>query len=445
MLDALRNAFRLPDLRRRILMTLGILVIYRFLSHVPVPGVNREALSQLFQSNQLLGILNLLSGGALANFSVMASGVYPYITASIIIQLLIPIVPQLQALQKEGDAGRQKLNMYTVWLTIPMALLQAFGQASILSQPISSGGVPVLSNFGFRVNPLATISVLATLTAGTMVAMWLGQVITEEGIGNGISIIIFGGIVASLPANIQRAYVQGGIGELLIFILVTILTVAVIVVVQEGQRRIPVQYGKRVRAMRGNRLMVVGGQSTHVPLRVNSAGMIPLIFASSLLIFPSTIASYLVNSQSEFVRTAANGINRVFSPQYNIYWILYFLLVIAFTYFYTDVVFRQQNLAETLQKQGGFIPGIRPGPNTEKYLAKVMARITLVGAVFLGAVAILPWLVHLIFGGGATRAATSTLLVSSTGLLIVVGVVLDTMKQLEAQLLMRHYEGFIRH
>jgi preprotein translocase subunit SecY len=445
MLDALRNAFRLPDLRRRILITLGILVIYRFLSHVPVPGVNRDALSQLFQSNQLLGILNLLSGGALANFSVMASGVYPYITASIIIQLLIPIVPQLQALQKEGDAGRQKLNQYTVWLTIPMALLQAFGQASILSQPITSGGTPVLSNFGFRVDPLATVSVLATLTAGTMIAMWLGQVITEEGIGNGVSIIIFGGIVASLPANIQRAYVQGGLGELLIFILVTILTVAVIVVVQEGQRRIPVQYGKRVRAMRGNRLMVVGGQSTHVPLRVNSAGMIPLIFASSLLIFPSTIASYLVNSSSQFVSSAATAINRIFSPQYNIYWILYFLLVIAFTYFYTDVVFRQQNLAETLQKQGGFIPGIRPGPNTEKYLAKVMARITLVGAIFLGAVAILPWLVHLVFGGGATRAATSTLLVSSTGLLIVVGVVLDTMKQLEAQLLMRHYEGFIRH
>jgi preprotein translocase subunit SecY len=444
MLEALRNAFRLPDLRRRILITLGILVIYRFLSHVPVPGVNLEALNQLFQANQLLGILNLLSGGALANFSVMASGVYPYITASIIIQLLIPIVPQLQALQKEGDAGRQKLNQYTVWLTIPMALLQAFGQASILAQPVAAGGVPVLTNFGFRVDPLATIAILATLTAGTLIAMWLGQIITEEGIGNGISIIIFGGIVASLPSNIQRSFVEGGWLELFIFILVTVLTVAVIVVVQEGQRRIPVQYGKRVRAMRGNRLMVVGGQSTHVPLRVNSAGMIPLIFASSLLIFPSTIASYMVNSQSEFVSSVANAVNRVFSPQYNIYWILYFLLVIAFTYFYTDVVFRQQNLAETLQRQGGFIPGIRPGPNTEKYLAKVMGRITLVGALFLGTVAILPWLVHLIFGGGASRAATSTLLVSSTGLLIVVGVVLDTMKQLEAQLLMRHYEGFIR-
>jgi len=446
MIDAVRNAFRLPDLRRRMLITLGILIVYRFASHVPVPGVNREALAQLFQSNQLLGMLNLLSGGALSNFSVMAMGVYPYITASIILQLLIPIIPALEALSKEGDAGRNKLNQYTVILTIPLALLQAFGQASILSQPVTSGGSAVLRDFGFAVNPLATVAILLTLAAGTMMAMWLGQIITEEGIGNGISIIIFGGIVAAMPQNIQRTWVQGGFAELAIFVLVTILTVAVIVVVQEGQRRIPVQYGKRVRTMRGNRLMMVGGQSTHVPLRVNSAGMIPLIFASSFLIFPSTIASYFVNSNLKAISVVANAINRVFSPQYNSYWILYFFLVIAFTYFYTDVVFRQQNLSETLQKQGGFIPGIRPGPNTERYLNKVLSRITLVGAIFLGGVAILPWLVHLAFVGGAaaSRAATSTLLISSTGLLIVVGVVLDTMKQLEAQLLMRHYEGFIR-
>ena len=445
MIEAVRNAFRLPDLRRKLLVTLGILVIYRFLAHVPVPGVDRTALAQIFQSNQLLGMLNLLSGGALSNFSVMAMGVYPYITASIIIQLLMPIIPALEALGKEGDAGKRKLNQYTNYLTIPLAALQAFGQSSLLAQPVSSGGAAVLSAFGFKQYPLETISIICTLTAGTMLAMWLGQLITEQGIGNGISIIIFGGIIAGMPANVQRTAVQGGIGELLVFILVTVLTVLIIVVVQEGQRRIPVQYGKRVRAMRGNRLMVVGGQSTHVPLRVNSAGMIPLIFASSFLIFPSTIASYFLNATQPIVNSVANFVYRVFSPQYNAYWILYFFLVIAFTYFYTDVVFRQQNLAETLQRQGGFVPGIRPGPNTERYLNKVLSRITLVGAAFLGFVAVLPWLVHLLFGAGAaTRAQTSTLLISSTGLLIVVGVVLDTMKQLEAQLLMRHYEGFIR-
>jgi preprotein translocase subunit SecY len=445
MIEAVRNAFRLPDLRRKLLITLGILVIYRLASHIPVPGVNREALSQIFQSNQLLGLLNLLSGGALQNFSVMASGVYPYITASIIIQLLQPIIPALEALGKEGEAGRHKLNQYTNYLTIPMAALQAFGQSTYLAQASMSGGTPVLADFGFHKNALATMAIIMTLTAGTMLAMWLGQLITQEGIGNGISIVIFGGIIAGMPSNVRQTWVQGGIGQLLIFVIVTILTVAVIVIVQEGQRRIPVQYGKRVRAMRGNRLMVVGGQSTHVPLRVNSAGMIPLIFASSLLIFPSTVASYFLNIQPAWLAAIANFVNRTFSPQYNWYWIMYFFLVIGFTYFYTDVVFRQQNLADTLQRQGGFIPGIRPGQNTERYLNKVLGRITLIGAIFLGVVAILPWLVHMtVGGGGASRAATSTLLISSTGLLIVVGVVLDTMKQLEAQLLMRHYEGFIR-
>lgn len=446
MIDAVRNAFRLPDLRRKLLITLGILVIYRLASHIPVPGVDRQALAQLFNgSNQLLGLLNILSGGALSNFSVMAMGVYPYITASIIVQLLQPIIPAWEALGKEGDAGRQKLNQYTNYLTIPLALLQAFGQSSLLAQPTSGGG-PVLTEFGFRQYPLATISILITLTGGTMLAMWLGQLITEEGIGNGISIIIFGGIIAGMPQNIQRTAVEGGIGQLLIFAVVTIITVIVIVVVQEGQRRIPVQYGKRVRAMRGNRLMVVGGQSTHVPLRINSAGMIPLIFASSMLIFPGTIASYLLASSVTWIASIANFVYRVFSPQFTWYWIFYFFLVIGFTYFYTDVVFRQQNLPDTLQRQGGFIPGIRPGQNTERYLNRVLSRITLVGALFLGVVAILPWLVHLLFGGAgaASRAASSTLLISSTGLLIVVGVVLDTMKQLEAQLLMRHYEGFIR-
>src|SRR5512136_720336 len=238
MIDAVRNAFRLPDLRRKLLITLGILVIYRFASHIPVPGVNRDALSQLFASNQLLGMLNLLSGGALSNFSVMAMGVYPYITASIIIQLLMPIIPQLEALGKEGEQGRKKLNQYTILLTVPLAALQAFGQTSLLASPSATQVGPVVSEFGFKVNPLATISILATLTAGTMIAIWLGQIITEEGIGNGISIIIFGGIIAGMPANVRNTWVQGGVLQLLVFAVVTVLTVAIIVVVQEGQRRI---------------------------------------------------------------------------------------------------------------------------------------------------------------------------------------------------------------
>jgi preprotein translocase subunit SecY len=443
MLDAVRNAFRLPDLRNRLLFTLGILVAYRFAAHVPVPGVDTAAMQQIFSQNQLLGMLNLLSGGALQNFSVMAMGVYPYITASIIVQLLQPIIPAWEALAKEGDAGRQKMNRYTLYLTIPLALLQAFGQTSLLAAPNATQAGPVITEWGFRDYPLQTLVILLSLTAGTMLAIWLGQLITENGIGNGISIIIFGGIVAAMPQNIIQTYVEGGWLQLLIFLLITVATVFLIVYIQEAVRRIPVQYGKRVRAMRGNRLMMVGGQSTFIPLRVNSAGMIPLIFASSFLIFPSTIASYFVNSESEFVANVANFIYRAFSPQYNTYWILYFILVVAFTYFYTDVVFRQQNLADSLQKQGGFIPGIRPGPKTEEYLNKVTQRITLVGALFLGFVAILPWLVSLIFRG-PSNATSSTLLISSTGLLIVVGVVLDTMKQLEAQLLMRHYEGFIR-
>lgn len=446
MLEAVRNAFRLPDLRRKLLITLGILVIYRLMSHVPVPGVNRVALSTIFEQNQLLGLLNLLSGGALSNFSVMAMGVYPYITASIIIQLLIPIIPAWQEMQKEGEAGRNRLNQYTNYLTIPLAMLQAFGQSSLLANPQATQAGAVLTEFGFRTYPLSTAVIVMSLTAGTMLAMWLGQLITEQGIGNGVSIIIFGGIIAAMPSNVRNTWVQGGFIQLVVFLLVTVLTVAIIVIVQEGQRRIPVQYGKRVRAMRGNRLMVVGGQSTHVPLRVNSAGMIPLIFASSFLVFPGTIASYFVNSPNPVVHNIANWVYNFFNWDNAPYWIMYFVLVVAFTYFYTDVIFRQQNLSETLQRQGGFIPGIRPGLNTERYLNRVLSRITLVGALFLGFVAILPWLVHLFFGVASAggRASTSTLLVSSTGLLIVVGVVLDTMKQLEAQLLMRHYEGFIR-
>jgi preprotein translocase subunit SecY len=442
MIQAVRNALTLPDLRRKIFFTLFILFAYRAAAHVPVPGVDQEALQSFLAGgqagSQLIGFLDLLSGGALANFSVMAMGVYPYITASIIMQLLQPIIPQLEELARE-PGGREKMNQYTHWLMVPLAALQGYGQAIVIQRSV---GGEVLSNFGFNVDPLGTVATILTMTAGTVFAVWLGELITEQGIGNGVSLIIFGGIVARLPQNVGNFVLRGDYVGLLVFALITAATVGVIVFIQEGQRRIPVQYGKRVRGTR-----VYGGQSAHVPLRVNSAGMIPLIFAQSLMIFPSTIASYLYNpAGTGFFQGIVNSIYDNLRPANDAwaYWIMYFLMVIGFTYFYTDVIFRQQNLAESLQRQGGFIPGMRPGKRTEEYLNRVVQRITLVGAVFLGLVAILPWLVQLIPGLARTGGQTQSLLITSTGLLIVVGVVLDTMKQLEAQLLMRHYEGFIK-
>ncbi len=427
MLDALKNAMRLPDLRQKILFTLGILVIYRLAAHIPVPGVDPQALQTVFQANQLLGFLDLFSGGALSNFSIVAMGVYPYITAQIIMQLAIGIVPQLERLWKEGgEAGREQITRWTYLMTVPLAALQAFAQAAMLTQ----SNPPVITNFGFQTNPLGTASVIITLTAGTIFAIWLGQLITEQGIGSGISIIIFGGIVAGIPQRVGQM-LQGNPLTLLFFIGVTVITIVGIILVQEGHRRVPVQYGKRVRGTK-----MYGGQSTHIPLRVNSSGMIPLIFAISILIFPGVIASYFAAPPGQ-PENIANWIVNAFNQNSPVYWIAYFIMVVGFTFFYTDVIFRQQNLAEVLQQQGGFIPGIRPGKRTEEYLNGVLQRITLVGALFLGLVAILPFLVRDV-------TETNAMIITSTGLLIVVGVVLDTMKQLQAQLVMRHYEGFIK-
>ena len=434
MIEALRNALRLPDLRKKILFTLGILVVYRFASHIPVPGVNREALRFAFsgasQTGQLLNFLDLLSGGAMSHFSIMTLGPYPFITAQIVVQLLTPLIPHLEALQREGEAGRQRLTTYQYILTVPLALLNGIGQAAVMQQS------KVLTEFGLGQYTLVTISILASMAAGSMLAIWLGELITQEGIGNGVSIIILGGIVAGVPQHVGDLILSDVTG-LIIFLLVTIVTVGVIVFIQEGERRIPVQYGRRVVAQRGNRLRVTGGQATHIPLKVNSAGMIPLIFAQAILIFPSTVSGYLLNVRVHWIQVLAGAIFSVLKPNSTLYWILYFIMVVGFTYFYTDVIFKQQNLPEMLQKQGGFIPGIRPGKRTEEFLNGVLQRITLVGALFLGVVAVLPWLVS-----GAVHS--NVMLITSAGLLIVVGVVLDTMRQLESQLLMRRYEGFLR-
>ena len=442
MLQGVVNAFRLPDLRRKLLITFLILVIYRLAAHVPLPNINREVLQQIAQENQLLNLLDMFSGGAMTNFSVMMLGVGPYITATIIFQLLTPIIPALDELQKQGEAGRNKLNQYQYYLTIPLTLLQAYSQVKVLQVQYK---VIALENFGFSAEAwLPTVSTLLTLTAGTMFAIWLGELISNDGIGNGLSIIIFGGIVANIPGRLAALWGQWV--ELVTFLVVTVLTVIAIVYIQEGQRRIPVQYGKRVLGMRGNRLRIAGGQSTFIPLRVNSAGMIPLIFAQSLLMFPGVIASYLMNSQVTWLSNVATTVYGIFDGNSAYYYLMYFAMVIGFTYFYTDVIFQQQDIAGTLKKQGGTIGRLRPGNRTAEYLSNVLRRITLAGAVFLGAVAILPWLVNLVLAlfGVATGGSSSRMIISSSGLLIAVGVVLDTMKQLEAQLRMRHYEGFIK-
>ncbi len=426
MLQAVSNALKLPDLRRKLVFTLVVLVIVRLAAHVPVPGIDSEALRRMFEANQLLGLLDMFSGGAMSNFSVMAMGVYPYITAQIILQLLQPLIPALEELSQEGEAGRNKLNQYMLWMTIPLAFLHGFGQATILQR----GGA--LANFGLsRATLMPTLATLATLSAGTMFAIWLGELIDEQGIGNGMSLIIFSGIVADVPGRVGALLLGNPMG-LVVFLAITVVTVVAIIFIQEGQRRIPVQYAKRVRGTK-----IYGGQSTHIPLQVNSAGMIPLIFAVSILLLPGVVASYLVDSEIAWVASVARTTSTIFNSEGTVYWVLYFVFVVGLTYFYTDVVFQQQNLAEMLRKQGGFVPGLRPGRRTAEYLNGVLRRITLVGAVFLGVIAILPFLIRGVAG-------TGQMLVTSTGLLIVVGTVLDTMKQLEAQLLMRHYEGFIK-
>jgi len=428
--EAVLRAFRLPDVRRKLIFTFAMLAVFRIIAHVPLPGVRLDKLRELMASNQLLGMLDLFSGGSLTTFSIAALGVYPYITAQIVMQVLSPVIPQLQDLQKEGESGRMRVAQYTRLLAVPLAMLQAYAQGSLLARE------GILDNFGLvGVGTfLPTVSMVLTLAAGTMFLVWLGELITEQGIGNGMSLLIFAGIISKLPASIAQSFASG-IGALSVFGLglIGVAMVGAIIYINEGQRRIMVQYAKRIR---GNR--VFGGTSTYIPLRVNSSGMIPLIFAMSIMLIPGTIATYFTAAEPGAVRTVAEFVAGIFSSNGVVYWVLYFWLVVGFTYFYTAVVFQQQNLPETLQKQGGFIPGIRAGRPTADYLNRVLNRIILLGAVFLGVVAVAPYIAGLIVGD---RGMTT---LSSTGILIVVGVVLDTMKQLEAQLMMRQYEGFIR-
>jgi preprotein translocase subunit SecY len=409
-------------------------VVFRFVAHIPIPGVNPALLDQAFEGNDstsaFLGTLNIFSGGALRQLSVAALGVYPYITASIIMNILTPMIPSLQALSREGEQGRNRIQLYTHWMAVPLAIVQGYSQLLILQQ------LGAVTNIGFTgPDALPTFAAVISMAAGTMFLVWLGELITEKGIGNGISLIIFGGIVAGIPTLLPSIFDSSvSFFGIILLALIVLIAVSSIVFFQEAQRRIPVQYSRT--QFRGGRQYRQQG-STHIPLRILSAGMIPIIFAYSIMLVPSFIGETLVTSNDNFTNDIGRILTDVFGSQNLPYYLVVFLFVVLFTYFYTLVTYAQQNLAENLQKQGGFVPGIRPGKPTNDYITRVLVRITAAGAIFLGIIAVMPFF--------ATRLTdVQALTISGTGLLIVVGVVLDTMKQLEAQLMMRNYSGFIR-
>jgi len=437
LLQAMIDAFGQADLRKKILLTLGLLVIFRFVAHVPMPGADVEAMREFLGGGSsvgaLVGMMDLFSGGAMRNMSIAAMGVYPYITAVIIMQLLVPVIPRLQAIAREGEAGRARINLYTHWLTVPLAALQGYGQLIMLQ----GQGIFPANSIGFSGDALLpTVTMVLAMTAGTMFLVWLGELITEYGIGNGISLIIFAGIVASLPQMIGQGYLAQGAGDLLglfIFLGLALAILVTIVIFTEAHRRIPVQYARSL--YRGGRMYRQSG-GTHIPIRVNSAGMIPVIFAMAMLIFPGVVASFFAAPPGE-AANFANTIQNLFSSTSGLYWAMYFFLVLGFTFFYAMIIFQQQNLGETLQRQGAFVPGIRPGRTTQQFLNRVITRVTWAGALFLAFVAISPFIIQNITG-------VQVLILPSIGMLIVVGVALDTMRQLEAQLMMRRYEGFLK-
>ncbi len=419
----LQQIWQLTDLRNKILFVLAMLVIFRVAGHIPIPGVDLENLRLFFRSNQILGLMNVFSGGTMENFSVVALGVAPYITSSIIFQLLTMIIPKLEELSKEGEYGRQKINQYTRMLTVPLAALQAYAMILLLRQ----SSRPIITDL----SPFSLTTTIVTVMAGTIFLMWIGELISEKKIGNGISLLIFAGIIASLPTAIQQAWLtfdNSTIANWVLYAVIAVVTVVGVVVITQGTRNVPVSYAKQIRGMR-----MYGGTSSYLPLRVNMAGVIPIIFAISIILFPSMVAQFFLRAKTALVAAAAQKTLELFQNQL-FYGIIYFLLVVAFTYFYTAIIFRPDQIAEHLQKQGGFIPGIRPGNSTVLYLGKTINRVILAGAVFLGVLAILPLGIQQLTG-------TQALTIGGTSLLIVVSVVIETVEQIESQLLMREYES----
>ncbi|MBD3251778.1 preprotein translocase subunit SecY [Candidatus Uhrbacteria bacterium] len=422
MWQKLLQAWKIKEVRNSLLFVVLMMVLFRFLANIPLPGVDIVALKQFFASNQVLGLLNLFSGGTLENFSVIAMGVAPFITASIIFQLLGMIVPKIEELQKEGEAGRQKITQWTRITTIPLAIIQSIGIISLMN----SSPVPILT----RQDPLFYVTIVMTVTAGTIFLMWIGELISEKKVGNGISLLIFAGIVSSLPSTIQRALVTYDPSQLmtwLSYIGIAVITVVGVVFISEAQRNVPIQYARQVRGMGS-------GVATHMPLRVLMAGVIPIIFAISLLIMPTMVGQFFLTAKTPWIAEAARWLLTILQNQL-IYGALYFLLVVGFTYFYTAVIFKPEQVAENLQKQGGFIPGIRPGVPTADYLQHVINRITFAGSIFLGLIAVLPV---------AMQASTgsSTFAIGGTSLLIVVTVIIESVKQVESHVTMREYDVY---
>lgn len=429
MFQTIANIFRVADLRAKVLFTIAMLVVFRLGSFVPVPGINVEKLKAGIQGNNFFGFLDTFTGQALSNFSIFAMGIMPYITASIIMQLLsMDVVPKFAEWAKEGETGRRKIAQFTRYGTVLLGLIQAIGLSIAFNR-----------SYGMIINPnfFSYLVIAVTLTAGTAFLMWLGEQITEKGVGNGISIIIFAGIVAGIPGALEQTIIAKFTGPnvnyflsavfAIVFVIVVIAIIAGVIFVQQGIRKIPIQYAKRVVGRR-----MYGGQSTHLPLRVNSAGVIPVIFAISIVIFPSTIAGFWQGNP------VANWIVNNFTIQAPLGMFFYVILIIAFSYFYTFVQINPLQMAENMQKNGGFIPGIRPGKNTAVYITRVLNRITLTGAIFLAVVAVLPVFFTTVAG------LPHSVRIGGTSLLIVVGVALETMKQIESQLIKRHYEGFIK-
>jgi preprotein translocase subunit SecY len=422
----LQRVWHTKEVRNDILFVLLILVIFRIGAHIPIPGIDTGNLRDFFASNQILGLINLLSGGGLENFSIMMLGVGPYITSSIIFQLLVMIVPKFEELSKEGESGQRKINQYTRWTTIPLAILQGYAFISLLQR--QGGSVSLIGELTMFQYIIAIVSV----TAGTMLLTWMGDLISERHVGNGVSLLIFAGIVAGLPIAMQQLLLTFDITQLttlILFLVIAIITVVGVVFITEGQRNIPVTYARRVQGSKQ-----YGGTNTHLPLRVNQGGVIPIIFAISVIIFPSMIAQFFVQAKSSWLANVALYIVELFNNQI-FYGVFYFILVIAFTYFYSAVIFKPEQVAENLQKQGGFIPGIRPGRPTVEYLQSTVSHINLTGSLFLGIIAVMPLVLQAYTGMQA-------LVIGGTSLLIVVSVVIETVKKVEAQLEMHEYDAY---